>query len=136
MALLHELESQPSGTTVSLPDVLDALPYNDQGLIAAIAQDETSRDVLMLAWMNREALEATLTLGSVTYFSRSRQALWRKGETSGHTQTLKAMHFDCDGDAILLTVQQSGPACHTDRPSCFYLSVEGDQVVIESEPVN
>ncbi|MDG2278715.1 MAG: phosphoribosyl-AMP cyclohydrolase [Pseudomonadales bacterium] len=136
MALLQELETQSSATSTPLVEVLDVLPYNEQGLIAAIAQDATSREVLMLAWMNREAIEATITQGVVTYFSRSRQALWRKGETSGHTQTLKAMHIDCDGDAILLTVQQSGPACHTNRPSCFYLCVQGEQVVIASEPVN
>jgi phosphoribosyl-AMP cyclohydrolase len=136
MALLHDLETQTSGTTVSLPNVLDALPWNEQGLVAAIAQDEVTQAVLMLAWMNRESLEKTLAEGLVTYFSRSRQALWQKGETSGNTQTLKAMHIDCDGDAILLTVQQTGPACHTNRRSCFYLCVEGDQVIIDSEPVN
>ena len=85
--------------------------------------------------MSRVSIEATLEDGWVTYFSRSRNELWRKGESSGHRQSLEAMRFDCDGDAILLSVKQEGPACHTNRPNCFYLKVEGDNVVIESEPV-
>ena len=134
MALLANLEDQPMGTQIALAELLDALPYNEQGLIAAIAQDADSREVLMLAWMNREAIDTTLASGRATYFSRSRQQLWQKGETSGHTQTLMDMRFDCDGDAILLTVRQTGPACHTNRPSCFYLQVQRDQVVITCNP--
>ena len=134
MALLNKLEDQPMGTQIALAELLDALPYNEKGLIAAIAQDADSREVLMLAWMNREAIDTTLSSGRATYFSRSRQQLWQKGETSGHTQTLIDMRFDCDGDAILLTVRQAGPACHTNRPSCFYLQVQRDQVVITCNP--
>lgn len=134
MALLSKLEDQPMGTQIALAELLDALPYNEKGLIAAIAQDADSREVLMLAWMNREAIDTTLSSGRATYFSRSRQQLWQKGETSGHTQTLIDMRFDCDGDAILLTVRQAGPACHTNRPSCFYLQVQRDQVVITCNP--
>lgn len=134
MALLSELEALKKGAEVALDELLDALPYNEQGLIAAIAQDVDSREVLMLAWMNREAIETTLTSGRATYFSRSRSQLWQKGETSGHTQSVVDLRFDCDGDAILLTVRQSGPACHTNRPSCFYLQVQHDQVVIISNP--
>ena len=134
MALLANLEDKPMGTQIALAELLDALPYNEQGLIAAIAQDADSREVLMLAWMNREAIDTTLASGRATYFSRSRQQLWQKGETSGHTQTLMDMRFDCDGDAILLTVRQTGPACHTNRPSCFYLQVQTDQVVIACNP--
>ena len=92
--------------------------------------------VLMLAWMNREAIEQTLTTGRVVYFSRSRQALWRKGDTSGNTQGLVSLRFDCDADAILLAVNQLGPACHTHRANCFYLEVRGDSVVVDSEPVS
>ncbi len=131
---LKDLESKASGTRIPLNQVLDQLPYNEQGLIPAVAQDADSKEVLMLAWMNREAIEATLKNGYATYYSRSRQAFWRKGETSGHLQKLVAMHIDCDGDAILLTVEQSGPACHTNRPNCFYLKVDGEQVEIISEP--
>ena len=131
---LHELETVTVGTRVSLPDVLDGLRYNDQGLVAAIAQEATTNKVLMLAWMNREAIELTLTSGQVTYFSRSRNELWRKGETSGHTQHLVSMRFDCDGDAILMSVDQAGPACHTNRPDCFYLKVEQQEVVVETKP--
>ena len=136
MALLKELEAAALGSTHDLSDVLDALRYNDQGLIPAIAQDDETKEVLMLAWMNREAITATLTDGWVTYFSRSRNELWRKGESSGHRQTLKSMHFDCDGDAILMHVTQIGPACHTNRPNCFYLCVAGEHVVIESDPTD
>lgn len=131
MSLLKTLEGAQQGDAVSLDKVLDALPYNDQGLVAAIAQDHQSRQVLMLGWMDRTAITNTLAEGQVCYFSRSRQTYWRKGETSGHTQHLVAMHFDCDGDALLLQVEQHGPACHTNRRSCFYLHVAGDTVVVD-----
>ena len=103
-------------------------------VIPAIAQDHDTKEVLMMAWMNRVSLEATLTDGWVTYFSRSRSELWREGESSGHRQLLKSLRFDCDGDAVLVSVIQEGPACHTNRPNCFYLLVEGDQIVVESNP--
>jgi len=134
VALLKQLESSAPGERTPLTDLLDALPYNDQGLIAAIAQDADSREVLMLGWMDRTAIERTLAEGMVCYYSRSRQTYWRKGETSGHTQALVNMRFDCDGDAVLVTVKQRGPACHTNRPNCFYLLVEGDEVVVYSAP--
>ncbi|WP_084421107.1 phosphoribosyl-AMP cyclohydrolase [Henriciella litoralis] len=102
--------------------------FNADGLIAAIAQDETSGEVLMLAWMNAEALEATLKTGEATYYSRSRQALWKKGETSGHVQAVSAVFVDCDQDAVLLKVRQTGAACHTGRPSCFYRQIGEDGV--------
>ena len=92
----------------------------DKGLIAAIAQDATSDEVLMLAWMNREALIKTLQTKRATYFSRSRQRLWVKGESSGHFQEVVDLKFDCDGDAILLKVNQTGAACHTGEKSCFH----------------
>jgi len=94
--------------------------FDAQGLLPAIAQDAATGQVLMLAWMNAEALTLTLQTGDVTYWSRSRQALWRKGATSGHIQALQSIALDCDGDALLLQVVQTGPACHTGAPSCFF----------------
>ena len=99
---LKALEVAAAGTSVDLAEFLDAVKFNDQGLVPAIAQDRASGTVLMLAWMNRTSIEQTLASGSVTYFSRSRQSLWQKGETSGNTQRLLSMQFDCDGDAILM----------------------------------
>lgn len=118
-----------------LADVLPQLPWNDQGLLPAVAQQYDSREVLMLAWMNRQALEETLQSGRVCYWSRSRQQLWRKGESSGQVQVLKEMRFDCDGDTLLLMVDQTGPACHTGRRQCFYNLVKGDSLVVDSEPL-
>lgn len=98
--------------------------FNSDGLVAAIVQDATTGEVLMMAWMNAEALSATLATRRATYWSRSRQALWIKGETSGHTQEVTEILVDCDQDAILLKVNQTGGACHTNRTSCFYRIVE------------
>ena len=105
------------------------LQFDDKGLIPAIAQDATTGDVLMMAWMNAEAVSKTLETGRVTYWSRSRQAFWVKGETSGHFQELVEMRVDCDRDCLLMTVLQTGPACHTNRKSCFYTAVQGDNEV-------
>ena len=99
------------------------LVYNAAGLVPAIAQDSQSKDVLMMAWMNEEAVNKTLETGKATYWSRSRNAFWIKGETSGHTQNIVDIRVDCDRDCILLIVDQTGPACHTNRISCFYTSV-------------
>jgi len=108
-----------------------SLKFNDQGLIPAIAQDQGSGEVLMMAWMNAEAVARTLATGQVTYWSRSRQAFWRKGETSGHVQRLVEMRLDCDRDCLLLLVEQTGPACHTNRRACFYTAVrDGSEVEI------
>lgn len=131
MPLLKSLESAASGTATPLEKLLDEVPYNEQGLVAAIAQDATTNQVLMLGWMDKTAIKRTLDEGYACYYSRSRQTYWRKGETSGHVQQLVSMHFDCDGDAILLTVKQTGPACHTNRNSCFYLKVHDNQVWVE-----
>ncbi len=128
-----QLESMAVGEGLPLEQVLAALPWNADGLLPAIAQQHDTREVLMLAWMNREALDETLATGRVCYFSRSRQQLWRKGESSGQVQELKALRFDCDGDTLLLEVDQSGPACHTGRRSCFFNKVEGDRVVVTGE---
>ena len=99
------------------------LKFNDQGLIPAIAQDEETGDVLMMAWMNSEAVQRTLDTGRVTYWSRSRSAFWVKGESSGHVQELVDFRLDCDRDCLLVLVRQTGPACHTNRRSCFYTAV-------------
>lgn len=103
------------------------ISFNDDGLLPAIAQDHVSGEVLMLAWMDREALERTRRTGRATYWSRSRQEYWIKGETSGHTQEVLSMTLDCDGDALLLSVRQEGPACHTGSRSCFTHVMETDQ---------
>ncbi|MBM4202631.1 MAG: phosphoribosyl-AMP cyclohydrolase [Gammaproteobacteria bacterium] len=133
MALLHDLESAQDGTRVDLTRLLDVLPFTNEGLIPAIAQDATSHEVLMLAWMDRTAIERTIKEGYATYWSRSRGAYWRKGESSGHLQALESFRFDCDGDAILLQVHQTGPACHTNRPNCFYLEVDGNTVIVRGD---
>ena len=106
----------PSAAT----DILAAIAFDADGLVPAIAQQHDTGEVLMLAWMNREAVAETLATGRVCYFSRSRGRLWRKGETSGQTQRLHELRIDCDGDALLLLVDQTGVACHTGRRSCFY----------------
>ncbi len=107
----------------------DTLVYDDAGLIPAIAQDSENGDVLMMAWMNAEAVKRTLETGRVTYWSRSRSSFWVKGESSGHIQELVDFRVDCDRDCLLLQVRQTGPACHTNRRSCFYTAVrEGAEV--------
>ena len=109
--------------TETISKLLDQLIFNKEGLIPAIAQQFDSGEVLMLAWMSPESIEATLKEERVVYWSRSRRKLWRKGETSGHVQTLMEFRWDCDSDTILLQVDQSGVACHTGRRNCFFNSV-------------
>ncbi len=99
---------------------VSTLVFNGQGLIPAVAQDQATGTVLMLAWMNAQSLRETLASGRVTYWSRSRQELWRKGATSGHVQKLVELRVDCDADSLLLIVDQTGPACHTGAVSCFF----------------
>lgn len=130
-----DLEGAAPGASVALASALDSLRYDQDGLVPAIAQDATTGAVLMLAWMNRTAIERTLAEGYVCYWSRSRQTFWRKGETSGHLQALVELRVDCDGDALLLRVTQTGPACHTFRESCFYLRAESDRLRITDAPV-
>jgi phosphoribosyl-AMP cyclohydrolase len=114
---------------------LDAVKWSADGLVPAIAQDVTSGKVLTLAWMNREALTKTASTGEAHYWSRSRQALWRKGETSGFVQKVREVRLDCDNDAILLVVEQHGGiACHTGRERCFFQKLEGEHWV-DVEPV-
>ena len=122
-------------------NLLDQCKFDDRGLVAAIAQDHLSGEVLMVAWMNREALEQTLERRVACYWSRSWQKLWVKGETSGHFQIVKEILIDCDQDAVLLKIEQTGGACHTGYRSCFYrrveedgaLTVTGDKVFEEGE---
>ena len=106
-----------------------SLRYNDQGLIPAIAQDAENGEVLMLAWMNAEAVRRTLDSGKVTYWSRSRQSFWVKGESSGHVQELIELRYDCDQDCLLALVRQTGPACHTNRRSCFYTAIRNGESI-------
>ena len=111
------------------------LKWNEQGLVPAIAQDWKTGEVLMLAWMNRQALELTALEGRAIYWSRSRESLWRKGEQSGHVQQLKELRIDCDADTVLMKVEQLGDiACHTGRRSCFYQKLESDEWEV-TEPV-
>jgi len=114
--------------------MLDLLRFDENGLIPAIAQQHDTGEVLMLAWMNRDSIEETLESGNVCYWSRSRARLWRKGETSGQTQKLIELRFDCDADTLLLMVDQKGVACHTGRRSCFYAAMRDGQVVEIAEP--
>ena len=100
-------------------DEVSRIHYNVQGLVPVIAQDATSKAVLMMAWADAEAIRRTLNEGRVTYYSRSRQEYWRKGDTSGNTQVARSMQVDCDGDVVLLQVDQTGPSCHTGAPTCF-----------------
>ena len=114
----------------------EQIKWNEQGLVPAIAQDWRSGEVLMLAWMNREALELTVREGRAIYWSRSRGALWRKGEESGHVQHLKELRLDCDADSVLMKVEQVGDiACHTGRRSCFYRKLEDGAWRITDEPL-
>ena len=115
--------------------VLAALSFDRDGLVAAVAQQHDTGEVLMLAWMNREAVEETLATGRVCYWSRSRKSLWRKGETSGQTQRLVELRVDCDGDALLLLVDQTGAACHTGTRSCFFRAARGGALVRIAEPI-
>jgi phosphoribosyl-AMP cyclohydrolase len=114
--------------------LFENLVFNEAGLIPAIAQEEKTGEVLMVAWMNREAIEETLATGQVCYFSRSRNKLWRKGETSGQVQRLVELRIDCDGDSLLLLVEQTGVACHTGRRSCFYRAVRDETLVEIAAP--
>ena len=117
-----------------LMDIVEQIRFDSAGLVAAVAQQHDSGEVLMLAWMNRDAVAETLATGQVCYWSRSRAALWRKGETSGQTQRLVELRVDCDGDSLLLLVDQHGVACHTGRRSCFYRAARDGALVEIATP--
>lgn len=129
------LESAHKGDTFDWEALKNQVKFDENGLIPAIAQQYDSKEVLMMAWMNEKSLEETLRTGRVCYWSRSRQNYWRKGEESGQVQTLKGLALDCDGDVILLSVDQTGPACHTGRRSCFYTAVHDNVAEITSDPL-
>lgn len=113
-----------------MKDWLEEIPWNGEGLVTAIAQDDASGRILMVAWMNREALRETVETGQAVYWSRSRKKLWRKGEESGHVQKVREVRLDCDADAVLLRVEQAGGiACHTGRESCFFRKLENGRWV-------
>lgn len=128
-------ENLPDSTAALPKSLADALRFDAGGLIPAIAQQEGNGEILMMAWMNREALAETLRSGHVCYWSRSRQTLWRKGESSGQTQELVDLFVDCDGDTLLLKVRQKGVACHTGRRSCFYRKISPQGDLEETLPV-
>ena len=112
----------------------DQLKFNADGLIPAIVQEQSTGRVLMMAWMNRESVQRSVDEGKTVFWSRSRQKFWIKGETSGHTQTVRDVAFDCDGDTLLIQVEQIGAACHEGYKSCFFRSVEGNGNVKTTEP--
>lgn len=114
---------------------LAACRFDAAGLVACIAQQHDTREVLMMAWMNRDAVAETLATGRVTYWSRSRKALWRKGESSGQVQRLVDLRLDCDGDALLALVDQAGAACHTGRRSCFYRAARDGALAVIADPI-
>lgn len=118
---------------MSYDAIIEEIKFDINGLVPAIAQQHDSGEVLMMAWMNADSLRETLKTGQVCYWSRSRQSLWRKGESSGQVQALKEIQIDCDGDTLLLKVDQSGVACHTGRRSCFYRAVRDGILVTIAE---
>ena len=114
--------------------ILNSIRFNEAGLVPAITQDAETGRVLMMAWMNEEAVRQTVKTGFAHYYSRSRNKQWKKGESSGHVQEVEEMFLDCDGDTILLIVNQTGPACHTNRESCFYKQRQNNRWVSFEEP--
>lgn len=128
-----ERENDPEGTLYPLDEVLKELNFDEQGLIPVIAQEASSKEILMFAWMNEQALRETLETQRMCYWSRSRKSLWRKGESSGNAQTLKALRTDCDGDVLLASIEQTGGACHTLKKSCFFWRFEKDGLKLVSQ---
>lgn len=118
-----------------MKNILDQIKFDNKGLVTAVIQDAENGEVLMVGHMNREALEKTLAGPYVTFFSRSRQKLWVKGESSGHTQEVKEVRLDCDADALVIRVKQNVAACHTGYRSCFYRRVEGDKLKVEGKKI-
>ncbi|WP_028303520.1 phosphoribosyl-AMP cyclohydrolase [Oceanospirillum maris] len=130
-----QVEQAELNQTFDLETALSHIKFNEDGLVPAIAQQYDSGEVVMMAWMNLAAIKETLKNQRVCYWSRSRQAYWRKGESSGQVQHLKELRIDCDGDALLVFVDQVGPACHTGRRSCFYAVAEPEGLRVDSEPL-
>ena len=122
-------------TQADLSELLNQITFDANGLVPVVAQQHDTGEVLMVAWMNRDAVTETLTTGRVCYYSRSRKGLWRKGETSGQIQTLVSLALDCDGDCLLAKVEQSGVACHTGRRNCFYREARDGVWMITADPL-
>lgn len=133
--LFKHMEGEKQGYNIDIAALLNAAGWNAEGMIPAIAQQHDSGEVLMMAWMTRQTLEETLATGRVCYWSRSRGKPWRKGESSGQVQLLRQAWLDCDGDALLLKVDQSGPACHTGRRSCFYMALDAEAGRVDTAPL-
>ncbi|MDB2414961.1 phosphoribosyl-AMP cyclohydrolase [Rickettsiales bacterium] len=119
-----------------IDELINSIKFNENGLIPAIAQQHDSLEVLMMAWMNKESIIETLSGGHVCYWSRSRKSLWKKGETSGNIQKLVSMRIDCDNDTLLVLVDQTGPACHTNRANCFYKEIKENSIENILDPIN
>ncbi len=130
---MNEDRGRTDSLAAAVPAVLDAIAFNADGLVAAIAQQFDTGEVLMMAWMNAESITETLRTGRVCYWSRSRRGLWRKGETSGQAQTLKDFRWDCDSDTVLLLVDQRGVACHTGRRNCFFNAIRDGKPAVIAE---
>ena len=130
---LHE--AAEAGSRFDSAEVITELKFNKDGLIPCVAQQADSGEVLMMAWMNREAISRTLADSMLYYWSRSRQKLWKKGEQSGQWQHLVELRVDCDGDTLLAMVNQQGPACHTGRANCFFYTFEEDKLVVKAAPI-
>jgi len=129
------IEKSELNQSYDLELALENIKYNEDDLVPAIAQQHDTGEILMMAWMNLASIKETLKTGRVCYWSRSRQAFWRKGESSGQEQHLKEFRLDCDADTILMKVDQTGPACHTGRRNCFYMVVDGDELKVDSDPL-
>lgn len=132
--MFKDWENLPDQATIDLDAFVEQLKFNEHGLIPAIAQQHDTGEVLMMAWMNKASIYETLREGQVCYWSRSRQSYWRKGESSGHRQIVKSIRADCDGDTILLLVEQTGPACHTNRRNCFFFELSDNSVLVRGNP--
>lgn len=133
---MTDINAQPAiPSDTFIEQFIAQLKFNEDGLIPAVAQQHDTGEVLMMAWMNSTSIAETLKNYRVCYWSRSRQSLWRKGESSGQVQLLKSFRIDCDADTLLLEVDQTGPACHTGRRSCFYRVVQGNELITDSEPL-
>lgn len=133
--IIIKVEKVEPQAPMGLDNLLKDIKFNDDGLVPAIAQSVDSGRVLMMAWMNEEAVKQTINTGFAHYYSRSRQKQWKKGESSGHVQKVLSTFLDCDGDTILLLIEQTGAACHTDRESCFYREKRGDKWVAFEAPM-
>lgn len=134
-SLLKTLEKAPRGHSIDAQTLIEAARWGEDGLLPAVAQQFDSQEVLMMAWMSRETLAETLDTGRVCYWSRSRGRPWRKGESSGQVQMLESAWFDCDADTLLLKVDQTGPACHTGRRSCFYTQIDAEHARVQTAPL-